>query len=73
MDAITINFTSPITTPYQVIVEYYDTTASGGSSLIHVPIMTSKGASTLVFQIWEAVPGTQSSTIKVVVLDTTKV
>jgi len=71
MDQITINFTSPVTTPYQVFVEYYDTAVT--NKLIHVPIMTSKGANTLVFEIWEAVPGVQNATIKVLILDTTKV
>jgi len=71
MDQITINFTAPVTTPYQVIIEWADFVATESS--IHAPILKSKGANSVVFDIWEAVPGVQSGNVKVLILDTTKV
>lgn len=67
-DLVTINFTTTVTTPYHVFVEWFDN--GGAVHIIHVPTMITKGSGTLVFRIDEALAGVQNGTVKVLILNT---
>jgi len=70
-DLVTVNFTTLVATPYQLVIEWSD--ASGLVTNIHAPKIISKAAGTAVFEIYEAAAGVQNGTVKVLILDTTKV
>jgi len=67
-DLVTINFTTPVPTPYQVVIEWSD--ASGLTTNIHAPKIISKAAGAVVFEIYEASAGVQNGTVKVLILNT---
>jgi len=71
LDKVTINFTSSITTPYQVIIEWIDTIATSNSIL--APVIQSKTASSVVFSILEGDAGTQDGEVNVLIIDRSKV